>query len=241
MIVRLTGIVGIVLSFFGFCVFSPTAPAQSRNNAPLVEIVAPKNNSTFPLNSLIQYSISVSDREDGESKYDEVPSDKIFLEIKFITSPADSSAGAKIFPETEPEGLTLMKNSDCFTCHQFNSTLIGPSFRDIALRYPDDTGEETQVARRITDGSTGLWGQAVMPAHPDISPEAAAKIATWILHHGASTTLDYVAGKEGSFRLTAPPGAQGGFFALRASYTDKGIQGAEKLSGQDVVTIRYNP
>ena len=241
MIVRLIGMVGMAVSFLAFSVFSPTAPAQSRNNAPVVTIVAPKNNSAFPLNSLIQYSISVSDREDGESKYDEVASDKIFLEIKFIKGPADSSGAAKMFPETEPEGLTLMKNSDCFTCHQFNSTLIGPSFRDIARRYSEHSGKTTDVVRRITEGSKGLWGQAVMPAHPDISPEAAVKIAAWILHHGANPMLNYLAGKEGSFRLTKPPGDQGGFFALRASYTDKGIHGSEKLRGQDVVTIRYDP
>jgi cytochrome c len=239
MIVRLIGMVGIVLSFFAFCVFSPTAPAQSRNNAPVVKIVAPKNNSTFSTNSLIPYSITVSDREDGESKYDEIASDKIFLEIKFVEDAGDSSDASKLFPDTEPEGLTLMKNSDCFTCHQFASVLVGPSFRDIAMRYPEDSQEKTRVASRITNGSKSLWGQAVMPAHPDISPEAAAKIATWIIRHGASQTLNYIAGKEGSFRLTTPPGAQGGFFALRASYTDKGIQGAEKLSSQDVVTIRY--
>ena len=241
MIVRLIGMLGIAVSFFAFSVFSPTAPAETRNNAPEVKILAPKNNSTFPLNSLIQYSISVSDREDGESKYDEIASDKIFLQIKFIKGSADSSGAAKIFPETEPEGLALMKNSDCFTCHQFNSILIGPSFHDIAMRYPEHSGKTNDVARRITNGSEGVWGSVVMPAHPDISPEAAAKITTWILHYGGSSTLNYLAGKEGSFRLTIPPGAQGGFFALRASYTDKGIQGAEKLSGHDVVTIRYNP
>ncbi len=57
---------------------STAASGQWQNNPPIVKITEPKSNSVFPLNSLVRYSISVSDREDGESRFDEIPPIKYF-------------------------------------------------------------------------------------------------------------------------------------------------------------------
>ena len=85
---------------------------QSKNNPPEVKILSPKNNNVHELNFLIRYSITVSDIEDGESKYDEIPSDKVFLEIKYVEGSSDKWDKGKQASNDEPVGLSLMRNSE---------------------------------------------------------------------------------------------------------------------------------
>lgn len=134
----------------------------------------------------------------------------------------------------EPEGLRLMRNSDCFTCHQFKTKLIGPSFQEIAARYPNATPGKSPLTGHIIQGSSGIWGELVMPAHPDLTPESSEKIVDWILKNGSNPALDYLMGKEGAFRIVPPPAAHDGIFVLTAYYTDKG-----NLMGKDAINIRY--
>src|SRR5438067_9168021 len=47
---------------------------RQSNQPPVVKIITPANNSAFPWNEPIRYTITVSDKEDGESEYQEIPS-----------------------------------------------------------------------------------------------------------------------------------------------------------------------
>jgi cytochrome c len=214
---------------------------QSGNTPPIVKILEPKNNSVHSLNSLVPYSISVSDTEDGESRYDEIPAGKILLEIKFIEGSPNSENLQNHNLIRESAGLRLIKNSDCFTCHQFKTRLIGPSFLEIATRYSNTAAARQLLASRITEGSRDIWGEAVMPAHPDITPEESKEIVDWILSNGSNKNLNYLTGNVGSFRIEVPAGARSGFFILKAIYTDKGMPDDPRktLTGQDVLIIRY--
>jgi cytochrome c len=199
----------------------------------------PKANSVHPAHSLVRYSISVSDKEDGESRFDEIPADKILLEVEFIEGWPGTRKEKKIMLE-QPSGLRWIKKSDCFSCHQFRSRLIGPSFQEIATRYADEPNAKLLLASSITNGSKAVWGEAIMPAHPDISLEASREIAEWILKTGLSKDLNYLPGKEGSFRTDSPPERRKGFFRLKATYEDNGTEGNlnNSLSGYDVVMIQ---
>lgn len=59
-------------------------------------------------------------------------------------------------------GLYWMENSDCFTCHEIERDNVGPSFLNIASRYPDDKQSLTQLAEKVKQGGSGNWGTAVM-------------------------------------------------------------------------------
>src|SRR4051794_21550149 len=58
--------------------------AQQENHPPVVKIVAPKNNSVYEWNTPLKYTITVSDPEDGDSKFDEIASTEVFLEVKYV-------------------------------------------------------------------------------------------------------------------------------------------------------------
>jgi cytochrome c len=218
----------------------PLRTAQAKNNAPKVSFIEPLDNSVHSLNELLRYSVSVSDPEDGDTKYDEIPPAKVFLEVKFVdgSPPKDSK---KRLPAWEPLALSLMKNSDCFTCHGFKSKMIGPSFLEIAKRYTNSDSNRKALASRVSKGSTRIWSELVMPTHPDLSSGDAEKIVDWILTNGADSKLDYLTGKEGTIRLQVPDKAKPGYFVFTASYTDDGLGGTpgQRFTGRDVILVRY--
>ena len=58
---------------------------------------------------------------------------------------------------------------------------VGPSFRQIAARYQDRPDAAAYLARKIREGSVGVWGNTIMPRHPQVMQEQAEGMADWIL------------------------------------------------------------
>lgn len=79
-------------------------------------------------------------------------------------------------------GLAVVKASDCFTCHRVGQKLIGPAYKDVAVKYKgaDDATIEV-LAKKIIDGGSGNWGAVPMRAHPTMSLDDAKKAVLWVL------------------------------------------------------------
>lgn len=65
-------------------------------------------------------------------------------------------------------GRYWMENSDCFSCHEINNNNVGPSFQNIADRYPNDPSSKTVLLQKVKLGGTGIWGTGVMNPHPQL-------------------------------------------------------------------------
>jgi len=215
--------------------------AQQENHPPVVKIVSPKNNSIVGLDAVINYEISVSDPEDGNSKYDEINSKEVLLEVRRLTGKLKSPVTTnKVVPNDLP-GLTVMRTSNCFNCHNFNSKSIGPSFHEISKHYPATPAMTDSLIKHIRDGISGIWGKEVMPTHPELSKDEIKNTVQWILKHGADPEINYYIGTIGSFHITPPAiSGQKSIYVLTASYVDHGLKiapGKQRLKGQDVVII----
>ena len=86
-------------------------------------------------------------------------------------------------PDQITSAASLFADYDCSTCHSTRERIVGPAWSEIALR---ETGSNRDIATkmlaiRIREGSKGRWGEAEMPAHPDISLAVAATLARSIL------------------------------------------------------------
>lgn len=92
-------------------------------------------------------------------------------------------------------GLALAKRSICLSCHQVDVKRVGPSFRDIALRYAGNEAAAEYLARTIRDGSRGLWGAIPMPAQRHIDPATALQLGEWIVSL-AKIESDEISGPE---------------------------------------------
>ena len=75
----------------------------------------------------------------------------------------------------------VTKSSDCMRCHTMDLDVVGPSFMTIAKRYGDRPDGVAYLAGKIREGSVGEWGRIVMPRHPQITPEQAESMASWVL------------------------------------------------------------
>lgn len=208
--------------------------SRDENHPPVVKITQPKTGSSYAPNSQVRYAISVSDEEDGDSKYQEINSSEVLLQVKYISNASATQQEALPIHE----GLQAVLRSNCLNCHAFNAPLLGPSFADINKKYRNDPSATNALVKHIVEGSTGIWGRGVMPSHPELTPATATSMVEWIMKNGGDTNISYYTGTEGAVRLIAPSGADKGAFILSASYRDHGSANSGKpLTGTDNVLL----
>jgi cytochrome c len=87
----------------------------------------------------------------------------------------------KVPLEVIHRGDVLVAYANCYECHKRDSRSKGPSFTDVAKRYPRRQVYIDLLARKIISGGTGSWGYPVMIPHPDVTFEDAQAMATYVL------------------------------------------------------------
>ena len=96
-------------------------------------------------------------------------------------TPADTKQNVAMTNPDYDAGLELVAKSDCFTCHKLREKLIGPSYGDVAKKYPNTPENVSLLADRIIKGGQNVWGATPMNAHPNISKADAEKMVKYIL------------------------------------------------------------
>ena len=89
-------------------------------------------------------------------------------------APATAATGGK-------DGKALIEASDCRTCHLDKDKLIGPSYIEVAKKYPNTEANVKLLSSKVMAGGTGVWGQIPMVAHPNLSAEDAEAMVKYIL------------------------------------------------------------
>ena len=79
------------------------------------------------------------------------------------------------------KGLALIADSDCLTCHKIDETSTGPSYRQVADKYAGSDTSVVYLGGKIITGGKGVWGEAYMTPHADLSKEDAEAMAKYIL------------------------------------------------------------
>ncbi len=78
--------------------------------------------------------------------------------------------------------LDLANRNGCFTCHAIDRTVVGPSWSDIAKKYPASAQQRSKLIANIKNGSKGTWGDKVMPANsPKVTDADIEKLVDYIL------------------------------------------------------------
>lgn len=92
---------------------------------------------------------------------------------------AEFKMGHQQHPEIE-RGKKLVETLDCLSCHKTNEKSIGPTYMEVAAKYKNEKSDNAQLANAMIKGSSGVWGETAMPAHPTLSEDDAAAIVQWI-------------------------------------------------------------
>src|SRR6056297_3320629 len=67
----------------------------------------------------------------------------------------------------EEDAAVLSKGAGCNLCHHASQAMLGPSWQAIAERYRGDDNAAALLARRVREGSKGVWGEAKMMPTPE--------------------------------------------------------------------------
>jgi cytochrome c551/c552 len=217
---------------------------QQANHAPSVKLINLSRSKDLQWNSVINYKITVTDKEDGVSDYGEVPANEVLMKVKFFedSSLAKSYIKQEIKNLPDAAGLMLIKSFNCLTCHRVKTKLIGPPFDSIALKYPSTQKTFDSLVWKIIKGSKNVWGSQEMPPHPDVKREEAKLMLQWIFKNCADPDLDYLFGLDGIIRTRNRPAqhAEKAIYVLTAGYTDHGLpnQPNTKKRGQEMLIVK---
>ena len=97
-------------------------------------------------------------------------------------SAAEQAADLQVQKHPElAEGRKLVESSDCMRCHGWERHYVGPSFVDVAAKYRQQSDADRYLAGKIRGGSVGVWGNVIMPRHPQLSEEQSLLMARWLL------------------------------------------------------------
>jgi cytochrome c len=78
-------------------------------------------------------------------------------------------------------GEELAKAKNCMTCHKTDAKLIGPSYKEVAAKYAGQKDAVAHLSEKVLKGGTGVWGQVPMTPNPQVTPEEAKTMVTWIM------------------------------------------------------------
>jgi cytochrome c len=214
---------------------------RAGNDMPSVKIETGQSNGTFYFDDAkLNYSVQVTDKEDGTIESGIDPSD-VFVsfdylkegkDLALLASNAQLAGGVRNI-----KGKNLLEKSDCKTCHNIKEVSIGPSYTAIAARYK---GKNVvgDLAQKILNGGNGNWGKNMMAAHPQHTIEEAAEMTRYVLAINEEVKGLPIKGAL-SFADHKKSGAAG-YYVVRASYTDKGAPSATNLTNSGLLVLR-NP
>ena len=100
-------------------------------------------------------------------------------------SKEDKSGKTTTDNSTNPDyqnGLALVAKNKCMTCHAIDQKLTGPAYREVSKKYANSSDTiVSHLAQKIISGGKGVWGEILMPPHPDLSKDDAEAMVKYIL------------------------------------------------------------
>ncbi|MBK8555870.1 MAG: DUF1080 domain-containing protein [Lewinellaceae bacterium] len=107
------------------------------------------------------------------------------LTTMFVNHPLYKNPNAATPDEEEGPTLSpgerLIAKNDCRTCHNPRLKTVGPSYVEISEHYKNTPGNLDLWSKKVVAGGSGVWGIAAMSAHPDLQPDDARSMVTYIL------------------------------------------------------------
>jgi cytochrome c len=110
----------------------------------------------------------------GGVKEGEEPKDADSAAAPPAAAPAAPAAQASVSPDQMPAKY------GCTACHAVDHKVVGPAFKDVAAKYKGKD-VEAQLAEKVKNGGSGVWGQVPMTPNPQVPDEDLHAVVKWIL------------------------------------------------------------
>ena len=215
---------------------SESVEVVAGNSRPQVSISLTGGNTSFYVPGRpVSYEVTVTDPDTDQP----VDKDNIYVSVDYMEGmdQVNQSLGHQQV-SAEVTGKALTQALDCKTCHKENEKSIGPRYMDVSEKYQANPDAMGYLEKKIVSGGSGVWGEVMMPAHPDLSRDEARQIVAYIM----SLAGDKKENKSLPPSGTITPEGMGSdqVLVLTASYTDSGAGNARPLTGIESVALPSN-
>jgi glucose/arabinose dehydrogenase/cytochrome c551/c552 len=215
---------------------SETVEVIAGNSRPEVTINLRGGNSSFYVPGRpVSYEVSVTDQDDPG----QIDPSGIYVSVDYMAGmdQVNNNMGhQQVSAAVTGKALTL--GLDCKTCHKEIEKSIGPTYMEVSSKYQSDPEAMVYLEKKIVEGGSGVWGEVMMPAHPDVSKDEARQIAGYIMSLSGDKTQQKSLPPSGTI-IPETKGADQ-VMVLTASYTDKGEGNARPLTGIKSVALPSN-
>lgn len=79
------------------------------------------------------------------------------------------------------DAVALATQRGCMACHQVETKVVGPAYKDVAAKYKGQDGALDMLAAKVKAGGKDVWGPVPMPPNAHVSDEDIKAIVGWIL------------------------------------------------------------
>jgi cytochrome c len=95
---------------------------------------------------------------------------------------AEAAAPAEAAPAAEGgDQMALATSSGCMACHQLETKVVGPAYKEVAEKYRGDAAAVDMLVAKVKGGGVGTWGQIPMPPNAHVSDENIRTLVEWVL------------------------------------------------------------
>jgi cytochrome c551/c552 len=101
--------------------------------------------------------------------------------ILALSAAAENKKSSEQGETKEMDVQALLASNACLGCHAIDTKIVGPSFKEVAVKYASVDNGQAQLATSIQDGGAGKWGAMPMPPMGGLSDEEAAALAKFVL------------------------------------------------------------
>ncbi len=201
------------------------------NIAPKVQINILGNQTFYFPGVDVRYEVAIRDEDDPEAGED---LSTLYVSADYIEGfdRAEANLGHQVMSEAMT-GKSIMESLTCKTCHNLAEPSVGPAYTEVAKKYSGDGNAPTHLVNKIIKGGSGVWGETMMPANPDLKTADAKRIVAYIMSLDGMDDQEPSLPARGSVSPTLDKAAvEDGVFTLSASFTDRGGEdGVKPLSG----------
>jgi cytochrome c len=203
------------------------------NEAPVVAIDWSGNKSFYFGPESIAYQVNVRDQEDGE-----IDPARVNFSIDYLEGGYDLIQVGHQQEQIHP-GENYITQAGCKACHAIEKESVGPNYTAVSQKYANRADAKSYLAGKIINGGGGVWGERVMPGHPQLEASQVDKMVEFILGIANPGASGSALPLQGNFKLDKTQNPEG-YYLIQASYEDKGANGITPQKTLNQLTLRNN-
>ncbi|WP_332910310.1 PKD domain-containing protein [Algoriphagus boritolerans] len=201
------------------------------NEVPSVAIDWEGNKSFYFGPESVAYQVNVSDLEDGE-----IDSSGVNFNIDYLEGGYDLIQIGHQQEQIHP-GESYIIQAGCKACHAVEKESVGPNYTAVSQKYLNQADAKTYLTGKIINGGGGVWGERVMPGHPQLEAEQVDKMVAFILGIANPQAGRGTLPLSGNFKLDKTQNPEG-YYLIQAGYEDKGANGIPPQKALEQLTLR---